>query len=50
MWYYSEGGGNMFEELILNIVRCKIECSGFPRWCTMHKLKQQYVDGLLKKS
>ena len=40
----------MFEEFILNIVRCKIECSGFPRWCTMHELKQQYVDGLFEKS
>ena len=50
VWHYSEGGGNMFEELILNIVRCKIECSGFPRWCTTHELKQQYVDGLFEKS
>ena len=45
VWHYSEGGGNMFEEFILNIVRCKIECSGFPHWCTMHELKQQYIDG-----
>ena len=50
VWHYSEGGGNMFEEFILNIVRHKIECSGFPHWCTMHKLKQQYVDGLFEKS
>ena len=50
VWHYREGGGNMFEEFILNIVRCKIECSGFPRWCTMHELKQQYVDGLFEKS
>ena len=50
VWHYSKGGGNMFEEFILNIVRCKIECSGFPRWCTMHELKQQYVDGLFEKS
>ena len=50
VWHYREGGGNMFEEFILNIVRCKIECSGFPRWCTTHELKQQYVDGLFKKS
>ena len=40
----------MFEEFILNIVRCKIECSGFPHWCTTHELKQQYVDGLFEKS
>ena len=50
VWHYSQGGGNMFEEFILNIVRCKIECSGFPHWCTMHELKQQYVDGLFEKS
>ena len=50
VWQYSEGGGNMFEEFILNIVRCKIECSGFPRWCIMHELKQQYVDSLFEKS
>ena len=50
VWHYREGGGNMFEEFILNIVRCKIECSGFPRWCTKHELKQQYVDGLFEKS
>ena len=40
----------MFEEFILNIVRRKIECSGFPHWCTTHELKQQYVDGLFEKS
>ena len=50
VWHYREGGGNMFEEFILNIVRRKIECSGFPRWCTTHELKQQYVDGLFEKS
>ena len=50
VWHYREGGGNMFEEFILNIVRHKIECSGFPCWCTTHELKQQYVDGLFKKS
>ena len=50
MWHYGQGGGNMFEEFILNIVRCKIECSGFPHWCTTHELKQQYVDGLFEKS
>ena len=50
VWHYSEGGGNMFEEFILNIVRCKIECSGFSRWCTTHELKQQYIDGLFEKS
>ena len=50
VWHYSEGGGNMFEEFILNIVRCKIECFGFPRWCTTHELKQQNVDGLFEKS
>ena len=50
MWHYSEGGGNMFEELILNIARRKIECSGFHHWCTTHELKQQYVDGLFEKS
>ena len=48
--HYREGGGNMFEDFILNIVRCKIECSGFPHWCTTHELKQQYVDGLFEKS
>ena len=50
VWHYREGGGKMLEEFILNIVRCKIECSGFPHWCTTHKLKQQYVDGLFEKS
>ena len=49
VWHYREGGGNMFEEFILNIVGCKIECSGFPCWCTTHELKQQYVDGLFEK-
>ena len=50
VWHYREGGSNMFEEFILNIVRRKIECSGFPCWCTTHELKQQYVDGLFEKS
>ena len=30
LWHYQRGGEKFFKDLILNIVRRKIECSGFP--------------------
>ena len=36
IWHYHSiggGEGNIFKEFILNIVRRKLECSGFPISC-----------------
>ena len=35
LWHYPRGGSTFLRDFILNIVRWKIECSGFPPTCTM---------------
>ena len=34
VWHYPRGGSTFFKDFILNIIRRKIECSGFPLNCT----------------
>ena len=41
---------HFFKDFILNIVRRKIECSGFPLNCTAELEKKKYVDDLMEKS
>ena len=50
LWHYPRGSDKFFKEFILNIVRRKIECSGFPSSCTSSEEKQEYVDELFMKS
>ena len=46
VWHYREGGAPLFKDFILNIVRRKIECSGFPTECRDETAKVAYVDEL----
>ena len=46
IWHYHEGGRPLFKDFILNIVRRKIECSGFPTDCRDEASKLKYVDEL----
>ena len=46
IWHYHNGGGKLFKEFILNIVRRKLECSGFTIGCDSEELKQEYVNSL----
>ena len=50
LWHYPRRGSKFFRDFILNIVRRKIECSGFPPTCTMDESKHFYVDELMEKS
>ena len=34
IWHYHGGGSKIFRDFMLNIVRRKTECSGFPPHCT----------------
>ena len=50
VWHYPSGGSAFFKDFILNIIRRKIECSGFPLNCTTELEKKKYVDDLMEKS
>ena len=50
LWHYPKGGDKYFKDFILNIVRRKIECSGFPALCKSVEEKQNYVTELFSKS
>ena len=50
LWHYPRGGSKFFRDFILNIVKRKIECSGFPPTCTTDESKHFYVDELMEKS
>ena len=39
LWHYHSGGGKIFKEFILNIVKRNIECSGFPPNCISDESK-----------
>ena len=43
LWHYPRGGSPLFRDFILNIVRRKVECSGFPSDCKNRKAKEEYV-------
>ena len=43
VWHCPKGGKQLFRDFILNIIRRKIECSGFPIHCTMDELCGSYV-------
>ena len=43
VWHYPKGGKWLFRDFILNIIRRKIECLGFPVHCTMDELCGSYV-------
>ena len=40
IWHYPGGGGKIFKEFILNIVKRKIEYSGFPQIVFLINQKQ----------
>ena len=40
LWHYLKGGSKFFKRFILNIVRRKKECSGFPPTCHTNEDKQ----------
>ena len=46
IWHHKQGGEKIFRDFILNIVKRKIECSGFPVDCNTPEAKQKYVDAL----
>ena len=46
IWHYHGGGSKIFGDFILNVIRRKIECSGFPPHCTSDELKRDYVKRL----
>ena len=48
IWHYHNGGSKIFKDFILNIVRRKLECSGFPLSCESEESKRDYV-GFLKE-
>ena len=50
LWHYPSGGDKFFKDFILNIVRRKIECSGFPLSCNSVEEKEAYMDELFTKS
>ena len=50
LWHYPKGGNKFFKDFILNIVRRKIECSGFHASCKSVQEKQNYVTELFSKS
>ena len=43
LWHYPKGGQKLFRDFILNIVRRKVECSGFPSDCKDRNSKEAYV-------
>ena len=49
VWHYCEGGAPLFKDFILNIVRRKIECSGFPTECRDEAAKVEYIDNLRRQ-
>ena len=49
IWHYHGRRGKIFKEFILNIVKRKIECSGFPPNCISDESKENYVADLKKK-
>ena len=50
LWHYSKGGDEFFKDFILNIVRRKIECSGYPMACVSLEDKQNYIDQLFERN
>ena len=46
IWHYHNGGGKIFKEFMLNILRRKLECSGFPISCDSEESKQEYMNSL----
>ena len=49
IWHYHSGGGKIFKDFILNIIKRKIECSGFSPNCISDESKANYVADLKKK-
>ena len=50
VWHYPKGGTKLFKDFILNVVRRKIKCSGFPSWCLTDEDNHRYVDDLCDHS
>ena len=46
IWHYHYGGKKSFRDFILNIVKRKVECSGFPFTCLMNEDKARYIEHL----
>ena len=49
IWHYHGGGELLFRDFILNIVKRKVECSGFPQRCDTLESKKAYLDELRTK-
>ena len=49
VWHYHSGGELLFKDFILNIVRRKVECSGFPQHCDTKEGKEAYLSDLRTK-
>ena len=43
IWHYPKGGKKVFKDFILNIVRRKIECLGFPLECVTEESRTRYI-------
>ena len=43
IWHYPKGGKKVFKDFILNIVRRKIECLGFPLECVTKESHTRYI-------
>ena len=49
IWHYHGGGELLFRDFILNIVKRKVECSGFPQHCDTVERKEAYLNELRTK-
>ena len=49
VWHYHGGGETLFKDFILNIVKRKVECSGFPQHCDTVEKKHAYLSDLREK-
>ena len=50
IWHYPGGGKKFFKDFILNIVKRKVECSGFPLSCITKDQHEDYVKQLREQS
>ena len=49
IWHYHRGGERLFRDLILNIVRRRIECSVSPLNCESQASKDDYVQKIMRR-
>ena len=49
IWHYPKGGKKVFKDFILNIVKRKIKCLGFPLECITEESRARYTQALKEK-